>query len=101
MSNLTLLSCVKDPSEAERGQASWWNKPIIPFIPEKKDDKFRDESYIEVTIKVNATEKVGINNQVKLRMKKFSFGPIEELIRWRQDLERIIQKKPIQDPNHH
>ena len=94
----TLITCVKDPSEAERGHATWWNKPIVPFIPEAKDPDMGKEVHIEVTIKVNASEKCGKNNQVKLQMKKFSFGPIEDLIRWRMDLDRVISNKPVSDP---
>ena len=55
--NKTLRDCVKDPSEAERGSETWWNKPIIPFIPEDKDESAEKDTFIEITIKVNDTEK--------------------------------------------
>ena len=51
--NATLRGCVKDPKEAERGQATWWNKPIIPFIPEEKTEETGKDSIIEVMIRVN------------------------------------------------
>ena len=94
---LQLSDCVKDGSEAERGQATWWNKPIVPFIPNKPEEGSGTSTSVEILVKVNDNEKLGVNNQVKLSIKKFAFGGVEELIRWRQDLERVIVKKPVRE----
>ena len=50
MSNNTLINSVKDAAEDERGSATWWNKPIIPFIPEAKDPDMLQELYCELRI---------------------------------------------------
>lgn len=96
--NATLRASVKSAQEAERGQATWWNKPIVLFIPEEKEDGDGKEAFIEVLLKVNMDERNSAANQVNLRLKKYSFGPMEDLIHWTQDLKRVIKKKLIMDP---
>ena len=55
------------------------------------------DTFIEVKIYVNSLEKNGVNNQVKLNLKKFFFGLIEYLIWWRQDLDKVWIKKMVVD----
>ena len=63
--------------------------------PNKPEEGHGTSTSVEILVKVNDSEKLGVNNQVKLSIKKFSFGGVEELIRWSQDLERVVVKKPV------
>ena len=96
--SLTLLcESVKDPLEAERsGSRSWWDAPIIPFIPEKPNSTMAKDEFIEVALKADRSVSVtGTLNTIKKTVRKYSHGPIEDLLRWKMNLLEVISEKPI------
>ena len=54
MSIKTLIDSVKEPLEAEKyGRRSWWDSPIIPFIPEESLSELERDDFIEVALKAD------------------------------------------------
>ena len=94
----TLRASVQGQAEVERKSQAWWEVPIIPFIPHESGGEDSRDSFIEILIKVNMEERSGPNNQVKMNFKKFTGGHVEDLIKWRQDLDQVIRSKPVKDP---
>ena len=96
-SNKILAESVSCPKDAERGGGVFNSHPIVAFIPEVLDGDSR-ETHVEITLRVNLRNKAEKNNSVKKRVKVFSVGSIESLLRWKRDLEDVIRQKPVTNP---
>ena len=98
MSIRTLIDSVKEPLEAEKhGSRSWWDSPIIPFIPEETSSEVERDDFIEVALKADQSlSTTGTLNTVKKNVRKYSHGPIEMLLKWKMDLEKNDQGKADQ-----
>ena len=97
MSLKTLRDSVKDPLDAERmGSRSWWDSPVIPFIPEQSSGELTKDKFIEVALKADASLNImSTLNTVKKNVKKYSHGPVEMLLKWKMDLDEVVKQKPI------
>lgn len=97
--NKTLISSVKDAMEAECKGGVWDCKPIIPFIPEAKDESLVGDVFVEVVVRMNPTGAASTANTIKKKVKKHNHGSVEELLRWKRELESVIRTKPVKDPS--
>lgn len=101
MSNSLLRTSVKEATDAEKlGSSTWWDHPVIPFIPEKESTEISRDEYIEVSIKADKSSNITGNlNTLKKNMRRYSHGPVEMLLQWKGDLHEIIVQKPIVTPS--
>ena len=96
MSVNMLIASVKDVSEAERANSRiWWQDPIVPFIPSKSLELVPKDHFLEVTLRVNPKTKASKVNSLKRSVLKFSSGTIEELLKWKTELDDVINGIPI------
>ena len=93
MSELNLVDSVTKPEDCERRNAltgpDW---PAIRFVPEY--DKGPHKT-LEVKLRLNPNFKAH-DNTVKRKIHIFSQGSIEALLRWKQDVDEVLERKPCE-----
>ena len=91
----TLRNSVKEPSDMEKTSGrSFFDKALIPFIPEDKDVRLEEGGYIQLTLKVNREGTASAANTMTKKVKIFDQGDLEELLLWKRDVEDILIHKP-------
>ena len=92
----TLRDSVRTAAEAERGNISYWDKPLIPFIPEEITPKLANEDHLDMELRINDMSKVSNSNKVFVKLRKFSGGPVEEMLLCVKELRSVIARKPVE-----
>ena len=96
MSDLILIDSVNKPEDCERRNAlTGLNQPAIRFIPEKVASG--SNKMLEVELRLNPSAK-SFDNTVKRKIPIFLQGSLETLLRWKQDVLDVIQRKPCTNP---
>ena len=96
MSDLVLLESVSKPEDCERRNAlTGLDQPAIRFIPEKVATG--STKMLEVELRLNPSAK-SLDNTVKRKIPIFMQGSLETLLRWKQDVLDVIQRKPCTNP---
>ena len=91
MSELNLIDSVTKPEDCEKRSAlTGLDWPAIRFVPEK--DKGLHKT-LEVELRLNPDSK-SLDNTVKRKVIIFSQGSIEALLRWKQDVDEVVERKP-------
>ena len=91
MSELNLIDSVTKPEDCEKRSAlTGLDWPAIRFVPEK--DKGPHKT-LEVVLRLNPDSK-SLDNTVKRKIIIFSQGSIEALLRWKQDVDEVVERKP-------
>ena len=81
------------PEDCERRNAlTGLDWPAIRFVPEKDTGPHKT---LEVELRINPNSKA-LDNTVKRKIPIFSPGSIEALLRWKQDVEEVIESKPCE-----
>ena len=92
MSDLILMESVTKPEDCERRNAlTGLDKPAIRFIPEKAATG--SNKMLEIELRLNPSQK-SFDNTVKRKIPIFVQGSLETLLRWKQDVSEIIERKP-------
>ena len=96
MSELSLIESVTKPEDCEhRNALTGLDWLAIRFVPEK--DKGPHKT-LEVVLRLNPNSK-SLDNTVKRKIHIFSQGSIETLLRWKQDVEEVLERKPCDKPH--
>ena len=96
MSDLILLDSVTKPEDCERRNAlTGLDQPAIRFIPEKAATG--STKMLEIELRLNPSQK-SFDNTVKRKIPIFAQGSLETLLRWKQDVIDVIQRKPCSNP---
>ena len=67
----------------------------MSFIPSKPLEMVPKDKFLELTLRVNPTKGDYKVNSLKRSVQKFSSGTIEELLKWKTELDDVIIGVPI------
>lgn len=92
--NTTLRQSVTNASDMEKTEGrSFFDHPVIPFIPEDRDESLEKDEYIVLTLKVDRNAGNTQENAMMRKLQIFSHGTIEDLLVWKKEVDDVLVRK--------